>query len=126
LSAAIGPRQAIALHTGALGTANPAPKTVPQVSVLFYENAITTPGENISVVGNVPQLGNWDLSKAIILDPTGSYPTWRATVYLPPNTPFEYKFIRREPDGRVVWESDPNRRTTTAASSPQLISTSWR
>jgi len=45
LTAIIGPRQAIAVHTGALGTANPAPKTVPQVSVLFYEDATTTPGE---------------------------------------------------------------------------------
>ena len=45
MTAIIGPRQAIAVHTGALGTANPAPKTVPQVSVLFYEDATTTPGE---------------------------------------------------------------------------------
>ena len=74
---------------------------------------------------------------------------WGATVYLPPNTAFQYKFIRVETDGsvrffpcarssvfynadmshfrlQIVWESDPNRQDTTPASGVQLIATSWR
>jgi len=125
LTVTIGPRQAIALHTGALGTANPTPN-VQQVPVLFSESATTAYGENIFVVGSLPQLGNWDPSNAIPLNPV-NYPVWGATVYLPPNTPFEYKFIRKESNGAIVWESDPNRQDTTPASGVQLISTtSWR
>ena len=74
------------------------------------------------------------------------YPTWAATVYLPPNTAFQYKFIRKETDGsvsifspffyilqdilmlcgQIVWESDPNRQDTTPASGTQPIVTTWR
>jgi len=52
---------------------------------------------------------------------------WGATVYLPPNTDFEYKFIRKDSNGNIVWESDPNRQDTTPGSGVQLIATtSWR
>ena len=72
---------------------------------------------------------------------------WGATVYLPPNITFQYKFIRKESDGRVrpldsalyvkvvitytmdgqiIWESDPNREDTTPLSGVQSIVTSWR
>ncbi|KAI9510357.1 glycoside hydrolase family 13 protein [Russula earlei] len=125
LTATIGQRQAIALHTGALGTANPTPDPAPQVSVLFSETATTTNGENIFVAGNVPQLGQWDPSNAIRLDPT-SYPVWGATVYLPPNITFEYKFLRKEANGNFVWESDPNRQATTPLSGVFPIVTNWR
>ncbi|KAI0275828.1 glycoside hydrolase [Russula aff. rugulosa BPL654] len=126
LNVTIDPRQAIAVQTGAMGVGRPVPLTAQQVSVIFSENATTTFGENIFVVGSLPGLGNWDTSNAIPLNPT-NYPIWGATVYLPPNTEFEYKFIRKETDGSIIWESDPNRQDTTPASGVQLIgTTSWR
>jgi len=126
LSVTIAPRQAIAMHRGAMGVGLPVPATAQQVSVIFNEDVTTTFGENVFVVGSLPQLGNWDLSNAIPLDAT-NYPVWGATVYLPPNTEFEYKFIRKETDGSIVWESDPNRQDTTPAYGVQLIgTTSWR
>jgi len=125
LTVTIGPRQAIAVHTGAKGNGLSVPNTAQLVPVLFSENATTTYGENIFVVGSAPQLGNWNTSNAIPLDAT-NYPVWGATVYLPPNTAFQYKFIRVETDGSIVWESDPNRQDTTPASGVQLVATSWR
>jgi hypothetical protein len=121
----VGPRQAIAVHVGQLGTGTGTPQTAQQVPVMFSETATTSYGENIFVVGSVPQLGNWDTSNAIPLDPA-NYPVWAATVYLPPNTAFQYKFIRKETDGSVEWESDPNRQDTTPASGTQSVVTSWR
>ncbi|KAI9456015.1 glycoside hydrolase [Lactarius psammicola] len=121
----IGARQAIAVHVGALGKGTNTPKFAQQVPVLFYVNATTTYGDNIFVVGSMPQLGNWDPSNAIPLDPT-NYPVWAATVYLPSNVAFQYKFIRKESNGNVVWESDPNRKDTTLALGTQSIVTSWR
>jgi len=44
LSVTIGPREAIAVHTGAMGVGMPVP-TAQQVSVVFSENATTTYGE---------------------------------------------------------------------------------
>jgi len=127
LNVTIGRRLAIAVHMGARvsGVSSPAQKSAQQVSILFSETANTTYGENIFVVGSAPQLGNWDPSNAIPLDPT-DYPVWGATVYLPPSTAFEYKFIRKQPNGNVVWESDPAREDTTPASGLQWIETSWR
>ncbi|KAH9018828.1 glycoside hydrolase [Lactarius hengduanensis] len=125
LVATVGARQAIAVHVGALGSGAVMPKIAQQVPVLFYENVTTTYGDNIFVVGSGPQLGNWDPLNAIPLDPT-NYPVWAATVYLPPNTAFQYKFIRKESNGTVVWESDPNRQDTTPASGTQSVVTSWR
>jgi hypothetical protein len=81
----------------------------------------------------------------IPLDPV-HYPVWGATVYLPPNITFQYKFIRKETDGRVrsspspyvkavitytlggqiIWESAPNREDTTPLSGVQSIVTTWR
>jgi len=120
----IGPRQAIAVHTGAMGIGTPNPRTG-QVSVLFSVKATTAYGENIFVLGSALQLGNWDPSNAIPLDPV-NYPVWGATVYLPPNIAFEYKFIRKEPNGNVVWESGPNRQETTWPLGVQPIVTNWR
>jgi len=124
-SVTIGPYQSIAVHSGARGKPWPDPDVAQHVSVLFYETATTTLGENIFVVGSVRELGNWDPSNAIPLDPV-RYPVWGATVYLPPNTAFQYKFIRKEAKGKIVWESNPSRKDTTPASGVQSIVTTWR
>ncbi len=45
LTVTIGPWQAIAVHTGALGKGLPIPEVATQVSVIFSETATTTLGE---------------------------------------------------------------------------------
>ncbi|KAH8986763.1 glycoside hydrolase [Lactarius hatsudake] len=120
LAVTVASRQAIAVHVGALGNGTSIPKTAQQVSVLFHTNVTTTYGENVFVVGSMPQLGNWDPSNAIPLDPT-NYPMWAATTYLPSNTTFQFKFIRKVSNGTVVWASDPNNQDTTPASGIQSI-----
>lgn len=111
----VGAHQAIAVHTGALGSGASEPKTALLVPVLFSVNATTAFGENVFVVGGVSALGNWDPSNAIPLDPT-DYPVWAATAYLPPNTAFQYSYIRKDSNGTVISESAPARQDTTQAS----------
>ncbi|OBZ78260.1 Alpha-amylase [Grifola frondosa] len=77
------------------------------------------------VVGSISQLGDWDPASAIALS-AASYPVWTVSVSVPANTEFQYKFIRKETDGSIVWESDPNRDDTSPASGSQTIDTSWR
>ncbi|KAI9429333.1 glycoside hydrolase [Lactarius indigo] len=120
LAVTVASRQAIAVHTGALGNGTSIAKTAQQVPVLFHTNVTTTYGENVFVVGSVSQLGSWDPSNAIPLDSI-NYPMWAATTYLPSNTTFQYKFIRKVSNGTVVWGSDPNNQDTTPASGIQSI-----
>ncbi|EKM53320.1 glycoside hydrolase family 13 protein [Phanerochaete carnosa HHB-10118-sp] len=110
---------AIAIHTGATGVASAT------ITINFAETATTTFGENIFLVGSVPQLGSWSPDSALPLSSSG-YPTWTVSASLPPNTAFEYKFIRKETNGTVVWESDPNRSATTPGSGSTTLTTSWR
>ncbi|KAI9456012.1 glycoside hydrolase [Lactarius psammicola] len=125
LAVTVGAHQAIAVHTGALGTGMSEPKMLELVPVLFDVNATTTFGENIFVVGSVLGLGNWDPSNAVPLDPT-NYPVWAATAYIPPNTAFQYSFILKESNGTVISESGSAREDTTPASGILSVVTSWR
>ncbi|KAK7691582.1 hypothetical protein QCA50_004981 [Cerrena zonata] len=136
-TAMVASRDAIAIHTGATGTGSGSSNssggstgtTSSTVTVDFAETATTTFGENIFLVGSISQLGSWDTASAIALS-SASYPIWTVAVTLPASTTFEYKFIRKETDGSIVWESDPNRQASTPASSSAAvattISTSWR
>ncbi|KIJ69360.1 carbohydrate-binding module family 20 protein [Hydnomerulius pinastri MD-312] len=117
-SATVLARNAIALHTGAQGTGS-------TVAVTFAETATTTYGENIFLSGSLAELGSWDTDNSIALS-SANYPTWEVTVELPANTAFEYKFIRKETNGTIVWESDPNRDDTTPASGAQTLDDTWR
>ena len=94
---------------------------VPQRSSLNFvcSNGSTSQGEAIFVLGNLPQLGEWDPAKAIRLDAT-QYPNWCGIVEdLPPNTQVEWKFIRRlESGGPVIdWDSDGSNHVSQTSAS---------
>jgi glucoamylase len=105
------------LTSGSPGaTTTTAPCTTPtSVAVTFDEIATTSYGENVYIAGSIPQLGNWDTSNAVPLSAskyTSSNNLWYVTVNLPAGTTFQYKYFRKESDGSIVWESDPNRSYT--------------
>ncbi|EJD07843.1 glycoside hydrolase [Fomitiporia mediterranea MF3/22] len=122
----ISARNALAIHIGALGTGSSdgGGSTPSTVAVTFDETATTTFGENIFLVGSIPELASWDTDNAIALS-ADTYPVWSVTVSLPASTSFEYKFIRKETDGSIQWESDPNRSAMTGTGA-ETISASWR
>ncbi|GJE98243.1 glycoside hydrolase family 13 protein [Phanerochaete sordida] len=112
-------RNAVAIHVGAKGVA------VATIAADFAEEATTSYGENIFLVGSLPQLGSWAPESALPLASAG-YPNWTVAVALPPDTGFEYKFVRKGTDGSVVWESDPNRSATTPHEGSTTLASSWR
>ncbi|KAI0765066.1 glycoside hydrolase [Fomes fomentarius] len=124
-SATVPARSAVAIHTGAKGSSNNGGGGGGNVTVNFSVTATTTFGENIFLVGSISQLGSWNAANAIALS-SASYPTWTVSVSIPASTTFEYKFIRKETDGSIVWESDPNRSATTPSAGTQNLSSSWR
>ncbi|KAF7318438.1 Alpha-amylase [Mycena chlorophos] len=106
------------------GSPTPTP-SAGSVLVRWNETATTVYGENIFLVGSISQLGNWNTAAALPLS-AASYPVWTISVSLPPSTTFQYKFIRKQPNGSVTWESDPNRSATTGTGGTQVIAVSWR
>ena len=77
------------------------------------ENGNTTFGNSVYVVGNVPELGGWNASDAVLLAPDGPYPTWRGIVDgLPADTTIEWKCIIRQELGNppqvIQWQPGAN------------------
>ena len=120
-------------------SAGPAPSPFPagclsasEVYVTFNEKAATEWGQNVKVVGSVPQLGSWNVANAVPLSAVGytsANPSWSITIPLTAGTTVAYKYVKVNADGSVVWESDPNRSvvvtaaaatTTTAATCGQV------
>lgn len=101
-----------------------------QVSVRFIvNNANTGWGENIYVVGNVYELGNWDPSKAVgpmYNKVIKSYPSWYFDVNVPAGSAIQYKFIKKNASGQVIWESGNNHYYQTPSNSPGTAETSWQ
>jgi alpha-amylase len=95
------------------------------VMVTFQVEAETVFGENIFVVGNVDNLGNWDPEAAVPLSPE-NYPLWQVQVELPVATSIEYKYIRLDEAGNATWESDPNRSLTTPTTDAFVTEDRWR
>lgn len=80
-----------------------------QVQVIFHVNAQTNLGENVYVVGNIDELGNWDPSKAYMPFHNPNYPEWFLPVSVPANKTIEFKFIKKDANGNVIWEGGTNR-----------------
>ena len=88
------------------------------VSVNFNEAADTNLGQNIFVIGDVAALGGWATGSAKPLtwvSGAGTRGNWSGTVSLPANTSAQYKYIKKDSGGNVVWESGANRVVTTGA-----------
>ncbi|MEZ0067993.1 alpha-amylase [Streptacidiphilus sp. MAP12-20] len=121
---AVAPKDAVAVDVNSPCTGSSCSQAG-QVSVTFDEYATTYYGQNVYVVGSIPALGSWNPAAAVPLSSAG-YPTWSAAVTLPSNTGFSYKYIKKNPDGTITWESDPNRSYTTPASGAVTLNDSWR
>ncbi len=85
----------------------------PSFSARFVcENGHTVFGTSVYVVGSLPQLGEWQPERAVLLSADGPYPTWTGTIGgLPPGMTIEWKCIKRLEGGdrRVeMWEPGDN------------------
>ena len=83
---------------------------VETVSVSFkIKNAETYWGQDVYLVGNCPELGNWDANGATVKAICPDYPTWEVTVELPKNSTIEFKAIKKDGNGNVQWEGGDNK-----------------
>ncbi|MGF1935430.1 MAG: DUF1796 family putative cysteine peptidase [Nostoc sp. ChiQUE02] len=86
----------------------------------FQISAYTQTGESIGLVGSLPELGLWDITKCVHLRTSGDrYPLWWTDIEFDIQPPLEsgdgqrveYKYIRLDANGNARWESllDTNR-----------------
>ena len=89
-------------------------------------NGYTVFGQNVYVVGSIPQLGSWSPASAVKLDPN-SYPTWDKVIgNLPASTYVEWKCIKIDDNGTVIqWQAGANNTLTTPASGQVSASASF-
>ncbi|KYG29597.1 alpha-amylase family glycosyl hydrolase [Alkalihalobacillus trypoxylicola] len=101
-----------------------------QVSIRFaVNNATTSLGTNLYIVGNVNELGNWDPDQAIgpmFNQVMYQYPTWYYDISVPAEENLEYKFIKKDSSGNVVWESGNNHTYTTPATGTDTVLVDWQ
>lgn len=82
---------------------------IESVNVSFtIKNAQTTWGQNVYIVGNCPELGNWDPAKAVGPGSCSNYPTWQLNATIPAGKTIEFKVIKKDAAGNVVWENGSN------------------
>jgi len=84
----------------------------PRVKVDFSVMAHTFMGQDVYITGNHPAVGNWtqDGPGLKLNTSPGRYPFWESggALELPFGTQFEYKIVKREPNGSLQWEAGPN------------------
>lgn len=118
-SSAIGPFQTATIKSWppnltTTSSSPPCPTSTP-VSVTFNVIAATTQDETVSIIGDISQLGLWDVNSAIPLRADkyrSNCHIWYTELSLPAGMSFQYKYIRKRTDGTITWEGDPNRSYT--------------
>jgi glycosidase len=95
-----------------------------QNQMIFHVVAYTSPGQNVYVVGDVPELGGWDPDKALdaFHNPDAvQWWKWFLPVSVPRGTAIEFKYIMKDGQGNVVWESGSNRTATSSSDAAGVV-----
>jgi alpha-glucosidase len=122
----------ILAKSGAISVENPKEfkfelqSIYPKTSVNFVCDNVSLDSTQVDVVGNLPELGSWDVDLALPLYPSINYEyiknppqsgnrlgpyaqIWTAIIdNLPPNQTLEWKCIQRNSAEEIIWESGEN------------------
>lgn len=93
------------------------------------ENAETDLGENVHLVGDVHELGDWDPEESVgpfFNDIEHEYPDWYYDVAVPADREIEFKFVIVDEDGEVTWESGDNRTYMTPSDTTDTYVGEWQ
>ncbi|WP_232831976.1 carbohydrate-binding module family 20 domain-containing protein [Nocardiopsis sp. FIRDI 009] len=95
------------------GSSDDGGSTCTTVATEFNVQAETHYGQEVYVVGSIPELGSWDPASGLRLSTNEtSYPWWGGSTGLPVGTEFEYKYVKIDGSGNVVWQEGDNRVAT--------------
>src|SRR6185295_8520249 len=87
---------------------------------------VTSPGQDLYVVGNVAELGNWDPTQAVKLNWVDS-DTWSGPVFFfaSKGAAIQYKYIMRQ-GSSTTWEGGSNRNYTVPTSGSGSRNENWQ
>ncbi|MFD2784066.1 alpha-amylase domain-containing protein [Hymenobacter rubripertinctus] len=106
-------------------TTTPPPTGGTTTAVTFnvtYSNTVS--GQDVYVVGSTAQLGSWNAASAIKLS-GAAWPKWSGTVNLTSGTAVQYKYLRKDAAGNVLWEGGANRAFTPSGATATRTDT-WQ
>jgi hypothetical protein len=92
---------------------------------IHIRNASTDWGQNVYILGSCGELGNWNPCKAAGPAVCPNYPEWNLTVYLPAGQKIEFKAIKKNAAGNVIWQSGENHSYTVSSSGSGEVSIDW-
>ncbi|KAL6748274.1 hypothetical protein V8C86DRAFT_1176415 [Haematococcus lacustris] len=99
---------------GAAAPSSPPTSTSCHVSVPHY---MATPGQQLLLVGSLPELGGWEAGQGLRLTPLPGH-VWEGRVQLPIKAAGQAKLVVMDPDGSLSWEPGPSRQFDLAQGSP--------
>ena len=76
-------------------------------------------------VGNCEELGNWNTDAAVGPAICPNYPTWSLMTYLAPGKTIEFKAIKKDGSGNVIWEDGSNHTYTVPETGEGQITFDW-
>ncbi|WP_349944709.1 alpha-amylase family glycosyl hydrolase [Lacrimispora sp. BS-2] len=96
------------------------------IPVTFTVNhAKTNWGENIYIAGNCAELGNWNPAAGAGPAACPNYPAWTLTVSLMPGTAIEFKAIKKDGSGKVIWQGGNNHTYTVPQAGAGQVTFDW-
>lgn len=111
------------IQDGIINDTKPSSSLIPVTFTVT--NATTAWGQNLYISGNIAELGNWAPVSAAGPASCPNYPTWQLTVSLPAGKAIEFKAIKKDSSGNVVWQSGSNKTYTVPTSGTGSVSVSW-
>ena len=98
---------------------------VPSTAVAFNVNySGTVTGQDVYVLGSTAQLGAWNTANAIKLS-GAAFPVWKGTINLTSGTSVDFKYIRKDAAGNVLYEGGSNR-TFVPTGTSQTRNDTWQ
>ena len=98
------------------GTTTPPPTSGTTAVAFNVTYSGTVSGQDVYVLGSTAQLGAWNTANAIKLSGT-AYPVWKGTINLTSGTSVDFKYIRKDAAGNVLYEGGVNRTFTPTGTS---------
>ena len=84
----------------------------------------TVSGQDVYVLGSTAQLGAWNTANAIKLSGV-AFPQWSGTINLTSGTSVDFKYIRKDAAGNVLYEGGSNR-TFVPTGTSQTRNDTWQ
>ncbi|MCD0444311.1 alpha amylase C-terminal domain-containing protein [Glycomyces sp. A-F 0318] len=124
-TATVAAKTALAIYVGNEGGGPGGPGETPDdcVNVTAHVTG-TSVGDEVYIVGSLPQLGNWTAVASGHLS-GADYPYWKGAVEVPAGTTFQYKYVIVRSNGSYTWESTGNRTATVPATGCLELNQAW-